>query len=52
MSDSTFKVLELVLFFGAAFGFVIWQMIDVKRAASKRNENPDEAADLEERPSN
>ncbi|MEM8916530.1 MAG: hypothetical protein AAGC83_11870 [Pseudomonadota bacterium] len=38
MSFATFKILEFVLFFGAAFGFVIWQMLDTEKAIARSKE--------------
>ena len=31
MDSSTFKLIELILFFGAVFGFCLWQLYSVNK---------------------
>ena len=42
MDYGIFKALQFVLFFGAAFGFGIWQLIALRREPDENQENKGE----------
>ena len=42
MDTGTFKALELILFFGAVFGFGFWQLYKINRIIAERDKRKPE----------